>query len=200
MAAPIDFYFDFSSPYGYFASLRIDEIARRHERSVTWRPYLLGAVFKITKMQPLVEYPIKGDYMRRDWERTARLQNAKWQMPGMFPFAAINASRIVYWLGDRDPALAQRFAQAAYRHAFGEGRDIVSVNAVAAIAESVGIPHGDTLAAINDPAVKERLRKEVDAGIERGVFGSPFVIVDGEPFWGADRLDQVDGWLATGGW
>ena len=39
-----------------------------------------------------------------------------------------------------------------------------------------------------------------DAGIERGVFGSPFVIVDGEPFWGADRLDQVDGWLATGGW
>ena len=33
-----------------------------------------------------------------------------------------------------------------------------------------------------------------------GVFGSPFVIVDGEPFWGADRLDQVDGWLATGGW
>lgn len=200
MAAPIDFYFDFSSPYGYFASLRIDEIAKRHGRGVTWRPYLLGAVFKITKMQPLLEYPIKGDYMKRDWQRTARLQNARWKMPEMFPFAAVNASRVVYWLGDKDPLLAQRFAKATYHQAFGEGRDIVSVNAVAAIAEGLGVPQGDTLAAINDPAVKERLRKEVDAGIERGVFGSPFVIVDGEPFWGADRLDQVDGWLATGGW
>ncbi len=200
MKPPIDFYFDFSSPYGYFASLKIDEIAKRHQRAVTWRPYLLGAVFKITKMQPLLAYPIKGDYMKHDWVRTARLQNAKWKLPEMFPFAAINASRIVYWLGDKDPGLAQRFARATYHHAFGEGRDIVSVNAVAALAESVGVPQGDTLAAIANPAVKERLRQEVDAAIERGVFGSPFVIVDGEPFWGADRLDQVDGWLATGGW
>ena len=41
---------------------------------------------------------------------------------------------------------------------------------------------------------------EVDAAIERGVFGSPYIIVDGEPFWGSDRLEQVEKWLATGGW
>jgi 2-hydroxychromene-2-carboxylate isomerase len=54
--------------------------------------------------------------------------------------------------------------------------------------------------ALNDAAVKERLRIEVDAAIERGVFGSPYIVVDGEPFWGSDRLEQVDRWLTTGGW
>ena len=56
------------------------------------------------------------------------------------------------------------------------------------------------LAAVQDPAIKEKLRAETERSIERGVFGSPFVFVDGEPFWGNDRLDQVEHWLATGGW
>ena len=51
-----------------------------------------------------------------------------------------------------------------------------------------------------DPAIKDRLKQATAAAIERGVFGSPFIFVDGEPFWGADRLDQVDAWLARGGW
>ena len=47
--------------------------------------------------------------------------------------------------------------------------------------------------------MKERARSETEAAIERGVFGSPFIIVDGEPFWGSDRIDQVEKWLETGG-
>jgi 2-hydroxychromene-2-carboxylate isomerase len=200
MAAPVDFYFDFSSPYGYFAAMKIDEIAARHQREVNWHPFLLGAVFKITKMQPLVEYPIKSDYMKRDWARFARLLGVKFKMPEVFPFAAVNASRIFYWLNAKDPVQARKFAKAAYSAAFGEGRDIVSIGALAAVAEPLGIPGGDVIAANNDQGVKDMLRREVDAAIGRGVFGSPYMIVDGEPFWGADRLDQVDGWLATGGW
>ncbi|MGQ0526352.1 MAG: DsbA family protein, partial [Betaproteobacteria bacterium] len=56
----IDFYFDFSSPYGYFASTRIEDIATRHGRDVIWRPILLGAVFKVTGQQPLPTIPLKG--------------------------------------------------------------------------------------------------------------------------------------------
>jgi len=54
-------------------------------------------------------------------------------------------------------------------------------------------------AAIDDPAIKEALQREVELAIGRGVFGSPFIIVDGEPFWGLDRFDQIERWLATGG-
>jgi 2-hydroxychromene-2-carboxylate isomerase len=51
---------------------------------------------------------------------------------------------------------------------------------------------------LSDQAVKDRTKKEVDAAVAHGVFGSPYVIVDGEPFWGMDRLDQVERWLAKG--
>ncbi len=68
------------------------------------------------------------------------------------------------------------------------------------VAEAFGIERDTVLAALQEGAVKERLRQETEAAIGRGVFGSPFVIVDDEPFWGNDRLDQVDRWLKTGGW
>jgi len=87
-----------------------------------------------------------------------------------------------------------------FHAAFGEGRAVTSAELVAALAEPIGVDRAELLAALADPAVKQRLRAETDAAIARGAFGSPFVVVDGEPFWGSDRLDQVDRWLATGGW
>ena len=200
MAAPIEFYFDFSSPYGYFAAFKIDEIAARHGRKVNWRPMLLGAVFKITGMAPLLNYPIKGDYMKHDWERFSRLFALKWQLPAQFPFVAVNPSRAFYWLHDRDAELAKRFAKAAYQRAFGDGQEITSAEATAAAGEAVGVARAELVAAINDAAVKDRLRQEVDAAIAAKIFGSPTFVIDGEPFWGADRLDQVERWLTTGGW
>ncbi|HEX7558168.1 MAG TPA: DsbA family protein, partial [Usitatibacter sp.] len=72
-ATPIDFYFDFSSPYGYIASQIVDEMEKRSGRPVKWRPTLLGVTFKIMGQVPLVEVPMKGDYARNDFARSARL-------------------------------------------------------------------------------------------------------------------------------
>ena len=63
---PIDFYFEFSSPYGYLAGHRIDDIAQAHGREVTWRPFLLGVVFAITGQSPLTSQPLRGDYAMID--------------------------------------------------------------------------------------------------------------------------------------
>lgn len=195
MSNPIDFYFDFSSPYGYFASAGIDDIAARHGREVIWRPILLGAVFKVTGQQPLPTIPLKGSYAKHDLARTARLLGLPFKLPTRFPVAGQAPSRAFYWVGDRDPALAKRLAQALYRAYFAEDRDISSPEVTANVAAKLGLARDDVLQALNDPAVKERLKTEVDAAIERGVFGSPYIVVDGEPFWGADRLEQVDRWL-----
>ena len=67
-------------------------------------------------------------------------------------------------------------------------------------AGKLGIGRAALEAALQDPRIKDRLRAEVDAAIRRGVFGSPFFFVDGQPFWGHDRLDHVERWLETGGW
>ena len=200
MAAAIDFYFDFSSPYGYLASTQIDALAAKHGRKVAWHPFLLGIAFKTTGQRPLPEQPIRGPYHVRDFERSARLLGVPFKLPEPFPFPSLAACRAFYWLEDSDEARAKALAKGVYHAAFGEGRDMRTVDAVAAIAQPLGTDPAALKAACDDPGIKDKLRLAVDAAISRGVFGSPFVIVDGEPFWGHDRLVQVDRWLATGGW
>ncbi|MBM3477764.1 MAG: 2-hydroxychromene-2-carboxylate isomerase [Alphaproteobacteria bacterium] len=200
MAGPVEFFFDFSSPYGFLASLRIDDIAARHGREAAWKPILLGAVFKVSGQQPLVEIPLKGEYARHDLARFARLWGTDLRFPPLFPFSSVAASRAFYWIAASDRALATRFARAAFSAAWREERDISRSDTVADIAAAVGADRDDALAALLDPAVKELLRVEVEAAIARGIFGSPFVVVDGEGFWGADRLWQVEAWLERGGW
>lgn len=200
MTEPIEFYFDFASPYGYLASCQIEDIAARHGRTVHWRPYLLGVAFKETGQKPLVEQPLRGPYHRHDFERSARRIGVPFKLPNPFPFAAIAPSRAFYWLEESDRTLANRFARKAFDRIFGEGHVVADAGAVAELAAPLGIGPAAMTTGINDPAVKDRLRAETDEAIKRGVFGSPFIFVDGEPFWGHDRLGQVEEWLAGGGW
>jgi 2-hydroxychromene-2-carboxylate isomerase len=200
MATPLEFYFDFSSPYGFLASAKIEEIAARHGRTVDWNPILLGAVFKVSGQQPLLQIPLKGDYTRHDLLRFARLWNTPIAMPPAFPFSGVAPSRAFHWLKGHDPARAVAFCKAAFAAAWQEGRDISRSETVAEIAAGLGVPREDMLAGLIEPEVKAALRSSVDAAIARGVFGSPFVFVDGEGFWGADRLGQVEEWLRRGGW
>jgi len=196
MADPIDFYFDFSSPYGYLASTRIDALAARHGRDVTWRPFVLGAAFKVTGQQPLVEQPLRGEYAKRDFARSARLLGVPLKLPERFPFFGLAASRACYWT--EDAARARALAKAIYHAAFGEGRDVTPVASVAEIARELGIEGVEQ--GVEKPETKAKLREATDEALARGVFGSPFFIVDGEPFWGHDRLEHVERWLATDGW
>jgi len=196
MPDPIDFYFDFSSPYGYLASTRIDAIAARHGRNVSWRPFVLGAAFKVTGQQPLVEQPLRGEYAKRDFARSARLLGVPLKLPEPFPFFGLAASRACYWVADA--ARARALAKAIYHAAFGEGRDVTPVASVAEIARKLGIEGVEQ--GVEKPETKAKLREATDEALSRGVFGSPFFIVDGEPFWGHDRLEHVERWLATGGW
>jgi 2-hydroxychromene-2-carboxylate isomerase len=144
--------------------------------------------------------PLKGDYSRRDFERSARFHGiAGFRMPPKFPIPSQAPARIVLWAKMRDPALSVRVLKAMYRAFFTEGLDISDPDVAASVAAREGIDAAEARAAIDDPAIKDALKREVEQAIARGVFGSPFIFVDGEPFWGLDRFDQVERWLATGG-
>ena len=200
MPVPIDFYFDFSSPYGYFAAEKIDGIAAKHGRTVTWLPILLGAVFKVNGQQPLPNIPMKGDYALHDILRCARWFGLPCKIPSKFPIGSIAPCRAFYWLHDQDAALAKKFALAIYRAYFVDDQDISALDVTLSVAARLGIDEAALAAALSDAAVKDRVKHEVDAAIARNVFGSPYMLVDGEPFWGADRLDQMERWLAQGPW
>jgi len=200
MGAPVDFYFDFSSPYGYFASRKIDALASKYGREVKWRPYLLGVAFKTTGGAPLPSIPIKGPYHLRDMLRTAKYLGVNYRHPSVFPIASVAPSRAFYWLDAKDPRRAKELAKSLYAAYFLDDVDISSVDNVVAVAAKTGLKADEVRAGIGDQATKDRTKTEVDKAISIGAFGSPYIVVDGEPFWGSDRLEQIDKWLATGGW
>jgi 2-hydroxychromene-2-carboxylate isomerase len=196
---PIDFYFDFSSPYGYLAAQKIDALAAKYGRAVNWRPTLLGVVFKQTGAAPLTDVPVKGPYSKRDFARSARFHGIEFRMPPVFPIPSQAPARMVLWARAKDPAAAAALAKALYRAYFLDGLDISKADVAADVAGRAGFDATAARAAVDDPAFKDALKREVESAIAAGVFGSPFVVVDGEPFWGLDRFDQIDRWLATGG-
>ncbi len=199
MSEPITFYFDFSSPYSYLASERIDDLAAKYGRKVKWRPIMLGAAFKASGLPFLVSVPLKGDYSKRDFDRSARFMGVPYRFPPKFPVTTLAAARGYYWLHPQDCAKAREFAHAVFRAYWVDWRDIGELPVILQIAGSLGIDVAAYETAIGTQEIKDRLKNETDAAIGQGMFGAPYFMVDGEPFWGADRLPQIDKWLATGG-
>jgi len=200
MPAPIEFWFDFSSPYGYVASELIDGVAARHGRGVNWHPILLGPIFKAVGTAPLTTLPIKGDYSRHDFARMARYHKVPFRLPDKFPVGTQVATRAFYLIADADPARARDFARRVYRAYFAEGRDVADPAVVMEIVTAAGADAAALAEPLKGEAIKERARTEVEAAMKAGVFGSPYFIVDGEPFWGVDRLPVMEEWMRTGGW
>ena len=196
----LDFYFDFSSPYSYLASFKVDELAEKGGRVAVWKPILIGAAFKESGNKSLIEQPMKGEYSKNDFARVARYQGVEWTLPERFPILTAAAARIFYWLDADDPAAAKAFAQTTFQRYFGHGKDIMAKDACADIAAGLGHDRDAALAATGDARWKDKLRTMTDAAIQRGVFGVPFFFVDDEGFWGNDRLWMVKKWMQQGGW
>jgi len=200
--APIDFYFDFISGYGYIASLRIEAIAARHGRRIDWHCMLIGvAVMKVMGLKPLLETPLKGDYVLRDFARYQRRHGLelarKVSDPMMDPRPA---ARAFYWVKRHCPGQEGAFMHAVFDRYWRLGRDLSMTDELGALAGPLGLDETALRQGIDSDEARTDLRDAVSASLERGVFGSPFVFVDGEPFWGSDRLEQLEDWLARGGW
>lgn len=202
MTAPLAFYFDFISPYGYFASLRIEALAARHGRTVDWHAMLLGvSVMKVMGLKPLLETPLKGPYTERDVLRHARehgvVMARRPSDPVMNP---LPCARAFAWVKRHHCEHAAALAHAIYSAYWGKGKDL----STPASLRSLALPPGLNADVLAEAAASEEaallLRAMVDASLKAGVFGSPTVVVDGEPFWGVDKLDQAERWLSRGGW
>jgi 2-hydroxychromene-2-carboxylate isomerase len=184
---PIDFYFDFASPYGFIAAMQIETLGR----PVRWHPFLLGAVYKAVGQSPL-EHALKREYANNvDAPRMARRIGLHLKAPADFPAHSLPPSRVFYWIDQQDPAKAVAFAKAAYRKHWLEGCATSDAAAAADAAASVGCDRKAVLAGMQQGETKDRLIFENDEAIRRGVFGSPFFLVDGEPFWGSDRISLL---------
>ncbi|MGZ3405446.1 MAG: DsbA family protein [Polyangia bacterium] len=184
----LELFFDLSSPYSYMAATQVEALAARADAAVVWRPMVLGAVFKAVGNEMPARVPQKARWMGQDLARWADHYGVPWQMSSHFPLSTIKAMRLVLV----DDTKAAAVALAGFRAMWAEDRDITQDAELRRIAELGGLDPAAALAAIENPAIKERLRANTDEAVARGAFGAPTLFVGDELFWGNDRLHFVE--------
>lgn len=194
--ARVEFFYDYSSPWTYLAFTRIEELCRRHDADLVWKPMLVGGIFNTvnpsvyeSRERPV---PAKARYMWKDLHDWMRLQDVTMKFPpSVFPVNSVKALRgalLAIEHGCIGPYSARVFA--AY---FGEDRDISRDDVLRPIVEEVGLDPDAFFAAIATQPFKDRIRANTDECVARGGFGSPTMFVDGDDmYFGNDRLVLVE--------
>jgi len=196
MPTPIVFYFEFASPYAYIAAQQIDAAAARHGRAVDWKPISLAHVFKARGVARDAMPREKLDYIMRDSFRSAEMLGLPIRAPAHFPVDS-KAARQAFWrLRARDPALAVRFARAVYERYWGRGEDIATPAQLAEAAAPLGVAADEIAAALADGAARQAAIDATNEAVAQGVFGAPSFVLDGELFWGQDRIAMIEWRLA----
>lgn len=198
MPEPITFYFEFASPYAYLAALRIDAAAARCGRSVDWRAVSLAHVLKAQGASRDGMGRAKLDYIMRDAERSAEMHGAPFRLPAVFPVDSKAARQAFHRLKARDRELARRFALAVYRRYWGEGRDVTTPEQIAQATAAIGVGADEVAAALADPAARQAAIDATAQAVGQGMFGAPAFVVDGELFWGQDRIEMIEWRLGRG--
>jgi 2-hydroxychromene-2-carboxylate isomerase len=192
MPDPIRFYFDFASPYAYFASTRIAEIGAEFGRAIEWRPVLLWAVFKAHGISPPMDVAVRHDYLMHDMARSADFLGLPYRAPARLAVSTHLAARLYYATLQAEPEKAVAFANRVFAAFFVAQRDIAQAETLLALAADAGID-AET-AAEGMTAGRPLLEQAVGDAIADKVVGSPFFLVDREGFFGVDRLPQLR-WL-----
>lgn len=198
MSDAIEIFFDFASPYAYFSLDRLEALARRHGRTVTLRPILLWAVRKSFAMAPPMDDAPKGAYLIADMERSARFFGMPYRHPDAFPISTHLAARGYYELAAVAPTKARSFVQSVFEAYFVENRDISDEAVLADAGSRLGLNPRILAAMTAGDEARAALVAANDEAAARSVWGSPFVFADGEAFFGADRLPQIEWHLAAG--
>jgi 2-hydroxychromene-2-carboxylate isomerase len=180
-----DWYFDFVSPYAYFASLRLQELGEALD--IHYQPVLLAELLTRCGQKGPAEIPAKRLWTYRSCTWWAADRGIPFRFPAAHPFNPLPFLRL---------AIAAKGEARAVRTIFDAlwttGADPADPTVLTALARSVGVEP----AVLSEPGVKEALRSQTEQAANRGVFGVPTLIVDGQLFWGADAIDFIKAYLA----
>jgi 2-hydroxychromene-2-carboxylate isomerase len=196
----IEYWFDYVSPYAYLTTQVIEELAAKYGREIEWKPMLLGVVFKATNSSPLtLRPPAMARYHQHDMERSARYAGLPFVLPQPFPINTQNTARVCLWMKEVAPERVGEFTRGVTKAYFSGPAAFNDTVWLSEYVNQMGLDGAAAVAACNDERYKEQLRSACEEAIQKGIFGAPWLIVDGEAFWGNDRLPQLEKWLEKGG-
>jgi 2-hydroxychromene-2-carboxylate isomerase len=199
MAKSFEFLFDFGGPNSYLAHKVLPDICARTGAEAIYVPILLGGLFKITNNQaPLIRYaetPAKRNYEMLEFDRFVKAHQLPFKMNPHFPINSLHLMRgavAAQHLGCFMP-----YVEAIMAAMWEDGANTGDPAVVRQVLDKAGLDSAPLLAKADDPDVKAELAANTEHAAARGAFGVPTFFVDGEMFWGKERLAQVSEALAS---
>jgi 2-hydroxychromene-2-carboxylate isomerase len=192
--AALEFWFEFASTYSYPAAHAVEAAAAARGVAVKWRSFLLGPIFAAQGWNdsPFNIYPAKGKYMWRDLARICGAQSLPLKKPSQFPRGSMLAARISCRFAD-EPWVGE-FVRRVYSANFADDLDIASPFVIGKILSDIDQMPAEILKAAQAQESKDAFRLQAERAVGLGIIGAPSYVVDGEVFWGGDRLEAALDW------
>jgi 2-hydroxychromene-2-carboxylate isomerase len=186
----VEFLFDYGSPFSYLANTQLPALAQRTGAIIAYTPILLGGVLKATGNSSPIAVPAKGAYMRLELKRWAK----RYRVPDLVnPFFPINTMRLMRGaIASQQLGLFDRYHATIFHAFWASGLNLGDESVLRGVLEADSLPVAEINREIETPEVKDRLRRNTDDAVARGMFGAPAFFVAGAMFWGNDRLDWVE--------
>jgi len=191
----LQFWFDFGSTYSYVGAMRVEAECARRGVGLEYRPFLLGPIFTELlgiKDSPFNAQPVRGRYMWRDLERLCAKYGLRWRRPTVFPRNSVLAARVAL----SSPAVIGPLTRAIFLASFAEDLDISDAGVLRKLVDSAGGDGERAVELAQTPEIKARLRANTAEAQRIGIFGAPDFVIDGELFFGQDRLEDAVAWAS----
>ena len=187
MPKAVEFYFDYASPYAYVANEVLEKKLPGAE--IIYKPTYLRGLEMFREAMPFTARKVV--YMSKDLARITHREGIPHCQPSAFPVNGIHGLRGALWCQENAPEMFRTYHRALFRATWAEDQNVSDKSVVVEIAAGLKIDRDAFVSGIGDARLKQQLKENTAAAEARGIFGVPSFIVDGELYWGHDRMDYV---------
>ena len=187
----LDFYFDFGSPTAFLANSRLRQLQQEYDFKIHYKPVLLGGIFKATGNSSPVMVAAKGEYMlKHDLPRYAQKYSVALKFNPHFPINTLQLMRAATGLLDKSNF--DSFISTIFKAIWIDGLNMGDEMVLQKVLSDSNFNSHDIFKLASTDSVKEILIANTDSAVKRGLFGVPTIFINGEMFFGQDRLDFVE--------
>ncbi len=189
MIKPFEFYFDFISPYSFFAHKEIRKIEKKNSVKIIYKPILLGGLHNLHGIKAPAFIPAKARHMIRDCKLIAEKNNIKFKFNSYFPIRSLNLMRGVF-VAEEDN-FKSYYIDNVFNAIWQDGLNMNDQTIIEKVLKNLDINPKTFFLRSTSSSVKDSLKQKTNEAYEKGIFGAPSFISNNRIFWGQDRIEFV---------
>ena len=189
MNKPIEFYFDFISPYSFISYKKIRQIIKKEKIVFKLKPVLLGGLHNLHNIKAPAFIPAKAKFMIRDCKMVAEKNKISFKFNSYFPIKTLGLMRGV--LIAEEDNIQNYYIEKIYDAIWVDGLNMNDQNIIDKVLKNMEINPKTFFLRSSNQNIKNLLKKKTDEAFQKGVFGAPTFCVNNKLFWGQDRLEYA---------